>query len=67
MSDNVKHPDHYKEYPKETIDIIRFVLGEEGFKAYCIGNELNLIAFVCVHNIDLNLCMLNRPIIRLSK
>lgn len=36
----VQHPQHYKQYPVEVIDIIRHVLGPEGFTAYCIGNEL---------------------------
>lgn len=40
MNDPVKNPDHYQNYPKEVIDIIHFVLGDEGFHAYCIGNEL---------------------------
>jgi hypothetical protein len=38
--DPVNHPAHYKAYPVEVIDIIRHVLGDEGFRAYCIGNEL---------------------------
>jgi len=40
MADQVKHPDHYKAYPMEVIDIIRHILGPEGFKAYCVGNEI---------------------------
>jgi len=40
MVDNVKHPQHYREYPKEIIDVIKFILGEEGFIAYCMGNEI---------------------------
>lgn len=40
MSDNVKHPSHYTAYPVEVIDMIRAVLGDEGFKAYCLGNEV---------------------------
>lgn len=40
LPDAVNHPSHYKRYPVEVIDIIRHVLGPEGFKAYCIGNEL---------------------------
>lgn len=38
--DAVHHPPHYKQYPVEVIDIIRHTLGPEGFRAYCIGNEL---------------------------
>lgn len=40
FTDPVNHPAHYKAYPVEVIDIIRHVLGPEGFRAYCIGNEL---------------------------
>jgi len=40
MNDPIDKPDHYTHYPKEVIDIIHFVLGDEGFAAYCIGNEL---------------------------
>jgi hypothetical protein len=40
LSDPVNQPSHYKSYPVEVIDIIRHVLGPEGFRAYCIGNEL---------------------------
>lgn len=39
-ADAVNHPAHYKQYPVDVIDIIRYVLGHEGFRAYCIGNEL---------------------------
>jgi hypothetical protein len=38
--DNVEQPAHYTEYPKEVYEIIKFVLGDDGFKAWCIGNEL---------------------------
>lgn len=38
--DNVNHPKHYKQFGVEVIDIIHNVLGDDGFKAYCIGNEL---------------------------
>ena len=40
MSDAVNHPSHYTAYPVEVIDMIRKVLGPEGFKAYCLGNEI---------------------------
>jgi len=36
----VDHPGHYNQYPLEVIDIIRRVLGPDGFKAYCLGNIL---------------------------
>ena len=39
-SDPVEHPSHYQQFGMEVIDIIRHVLGPEGFRAYCIGNEL---------------------------
>ena len=39
-SDPVEHPAHYQQFGMEVIDIIRHVLGPEGFMAYCIGNEL---------------------------
>jgi hypothetical protein len=38
--DRVNHPSHYTAYPVEVIDIIRAVLGAEGFRAYCLGNEI---------------------------
>lgn len=38
--DPVERPAHYQRFGMEVIDIIRHVLGPEGFKAYCIGNEL---------------------------
>lgn len=40
MNPLVENPEHYKNFPLEVIEIIHFVLGDEGFKAYCIGNEL---------------------------
>ncbi len=36
----VEHPAHYTAYPVEVIDMIRIILGPEGFKAYCLGNEI---------------------------
>jgi len=39
-TDEINSPSHYTEYPVETIEIIKFVLGPEKFKAYCQGNEL---------------------------
>lgn len=38
--DTVNHPPHYTAYPVEVIDMIRAVLGSEGFRAYCFGNEI---------------------------
>ena len=38
--DMVNHPAHYTAYPVEVIDMIRAVLGPEGFEAYCLGNEI---------------------------
>ena len=38
--DMVNSPPHYLQFGMEVIDIIRYVLGEDGFRAYCIGNEL---------------------------
>ncbi|NCD26429.1 MAG: DUF3310 domain-containing protein [Deltaproteobacteria bacterium] len=38
--DPVQRPTHYQQFGVEVIDIIRHVLGPEGFRAYCIGNEL---------------------------
>lgn len=39
-SDPVNQPAHYQQFGMEVIDIIRHVLGPDGFRAYCIGNEL---------------------------
>jgi len=43
-ADSVNHPGHYTEFPLEVIDVIKLALdeafGEDGFKAYCFGNEL---------------------------
>lgn len=36
----VDHPSHYTAYPVEVIDVIRMILGAEGFRAYCFGNEI---------------------------
>lgn len=40
MSDQVHSPSHYNQFSKEVKDIIRFTLGDEGYKAYCQGNEI---------------------------
>lgn len=39
-NDDVKHPAHYTAYPVEVIEIIKLVLGPDGFRAYCLGNEI---------------------------
>ena len=39
-NDPVERPAHYQRFGMEVIDIIRHALGPEGFRAYCIGNEL---------------------------
>jgi hypothetical protein len=43
-SEAVEHPAHYTAYPVEVIDIIKLALeeayGPDGFKAYCLGNEI---------------------------
>lgn len=45
MSDKTKHPQHYKlpDMPYEAIDVIRAVLGEEGFRKFCRGNSLKYL------------------------
>lgn len=47
MSDSVKHPDHYKLMingeEAESIDFIKAILGEEGFKKFCRGNSLKYL------------------------
>lgn len=40
MADNVHQPKHYTAGAIECIDAIHAALGEEGFKAYCIGNAI---------------------------
>ena len=39
-NDPVHSPNHYNQFDKEVKDIIRFVLGDEGYRYYCMGNEL---------------------------
>jgi len=36
----VKNPNHYQQFDKEVKDIIRYTLGEEGYRYYCQGCEL---------------------------
>lgn len=43
MSDNVNHPDHYKNNGIECIDIIIFILGKAGVKFFCLGNVVKYI------------------------
>lgn len=40
VRETVNHPAHYTAYPVEVIDMVRLILGEEGFQAYCLGNEI---------------------------
>ena len=44
-SDNVHSPSHYKldGLDIESIDVIKSILGEEGFKAFCHGNALKYL------------------------
>lgn len=43
--DPVNHPQHYRlpGMDAEAIDVIRAVLGDEGFKAYCHGNVIKYV------------------------
>lgn len=43
--DNIKQPDHYKldGLNIESIDVIKAVLGKDGFKSFCIGNCLKYL------------------------
>lgn len=47
MTDSVKHPDHYKLMidgeEVESIDFIKAILGEKGFKKFCRGNALKYL------------------------
>lgn len=45
QTDSVKSPDHYKleGLEIESIDVIKAVLGSDGFKAFCIGNALKYL------------------------
>lgn len=45
MTDSVRHPSHYDLGIKgvETIDVIKAVLGQEGFKKFCRGNALKYL------------------------
>ncbi|MEJ8751642.1 DUF3310 domain-containing protein [Lagierella sp. ICN-221743] len=43
--DNIKQPSHYKldGLNVESIDVIKAVLGKDGFKSFCIGNCLKYL------------------------
>jgi hypothetical protein len=41
--DPVNRPAHYNQGGVECIEYIRQVLGEEGFKNYCLGNTIKYI------------------------
>lgn len=43
VHDPVDRPAHYNQGGVECIDYIRQVLGEEGFKAYCLGNTIKYL------------------------
>lgn len=45
MRDNVKHPAHYDlpGLPVESIDVVRAVLGPEGFRKFCRGCALKYL------------------------
>lgn len=44
MSETVHSPAHYTAGGIETIDYIRAKLGEDGFRAYCLGNVLKYVS-----------------------
>lgn len=39
-SDNVNHPSHYQSDKYETIDVLKDMLGDEGFQGFCMGNVI---------------------------
>lgn len=45
MEDNVKSPKHYKleGLNVESIDVVKSILGKEGFKSFCHGNALKYL------------------------
>lgn len=44
MNDMVVNPTHYEILPGlDAMDVIRAILGEEGWKAYCKGNMLKYL------------------------
>lgn len=43
MSDNVEKPAHYTFGKFECIDVLKDVLGVEGFKGFCRGNVLKYL------------------------
>lgn len=44
VTNNVHSPDHYTVGGIEAIDYIHAKLGEEGFRAYCMGNVLKYVS-----------------------
>lgn len=44
VTNNVHSPSHYTTGGIETIDYIYAKLGEEGFRAYCMGNVLKYVS-----------------------
>jgi hypothetical protein len=42
--DQINHPEHYTAFPVEVKDMIRDILtrayGQDGYRAYCLGNEI---------------------------
>lgn len=45
MNDNIKLPSHYKldGLNVESIDVVKAILGKEGFKSFCHGNALKYL------------------------
>lgn len=45
MEDNIKSPKHYKleGLNVESIDVVKSILGKEGFKSFCHGNALKYL------------------------
>ena len=43
MSDPVNRPAHYRNGEIECIDAIRSALGEDGFRALCLGNVIKYV------------------------
>ncbi len=44
MNDNINHPAHYADHCSvECIDMIRLALGDDGFRAFCLGNAIKYL------------------------
>lgn len=45
MDDHIKSPSHYKldGLNVESIDVVKAILGKEGFKSFCHGNALKYL------------------------